>query len=464
MPGKLDLKIYIILFFIFSSCLGSCKNESSGTLKSNEPSVILISLDTVRADHLSCFGYHRATTPGIDRIAEEGVTFTRAFTQIAHTLPAHLSLFMSRYPREHKVLFNDWKPLEKFPVLAESLKTRGIKTGAIVSAAVLEAEFGLGPGFDYYDDECDSFIGNMIRDRKIYRRTADKVVDRAIKWLKKQDSSKPFFLFLHFFDAHTNYDLTPKEYSRMFKTDPQLTRIMETRNQDERLARKINHYDGSIRFVDDELSRFWSFLNESGVYDKALIIIISDHGECLGQHNWYHHGLYVYEELMHIPVIMRFPEGEHAGKKIDALVSLVDIAPTILDFYNVRQMADSRGKSLLPLVRGETDNIYQYIFLERRWYPEKNEENKKNWAPGEKFGVRSEKWKYIWASEEADELFDLEKDPHELTSIASEHPDIMEIMKKELDNYFALVKKEIIVPQEIDEKSRKKLEALGYLK
>ncbi len=454
-------KILVAALVIVLLC--GCKSRKAPDRDDQRAPVILISLDTVRSDHLSCYGWHRETTPAIDRIAEESVLFTRAFTPISHTLPAHHSLFTSRHPREHKVLFNDWVPLEKFPLVTEALKEAGFNTAAIVSSAILEADYGLAPGFDFYDEDFQTYTFRESIEKKVYRKTADQVVKAALGWLEKQDLSQPFFLFLHFFDAHTEYDLTPDNYLDMFETDRDLVRIMESRGQRSAHQTKINRYDGSIRFIDDELNRVWDFLKEKGIFDKALIIITSDHGEGLGEHGWYYHGLYVYEEQMRIPLIIRLPGSDHAGERIDALVDLVDLAPTILDFSNISQLPESRGKSLLPVIRGEKDKVRDHLFFERRWYPEENELGLKNWAPGEKFGVRGESWKYIWASDEPEELFDLEKDPHELHDLAPENPERINEMKKELKKYWFTVKKERIKPQPYHSLNKEKLKSLGYL-
>ncbi len=458
-------KIITILLLFFTLVLCACKPKDVPVWQAASASVILISLDTVRADHLSCYGYHRNTTPGIDRIAGECVFFSGASTPISHTMPAHTSLFTSRYPREHKALYNGWKYREKFPLLAESMKAAGFNTGAIVASGILKSRRGLNKGFNFYEDEFEaSRFRESRQEGKKFRKTADEVVDRAIEWLKGQDHKVPVFLFLHFFDAHDEYDFTPEKYKLMFPTDPELVSIMQRRGQDSMYIDLINQYDGSIRFIDDELLRLWESLKQADIYDNALIIITSDHGEGLGEHDWYKHGLYVYEEQMHVPLIIRFPKSEHAGKSIDAMVNLVDIAPTILDFCGLPPLPDLRGYSLLPVVKGGKDRVRKYQFYERRWYPEENQKRIQNWAPGEKRGIRDERWKYIFASMDDDELFDLEKDPHELDNIISRHPEMAGALREQLDKYVGMVEIGELRPQRLDRESRKELEALGYLR
>jgi arylsulfatase A-like enzyme len=422
-------------------------------------------MDTVRADHLSCYGYYRSTSPAIDHIAKEGVLFSNAFTPMAHTLPAHVSLFTSRYPLEHMVLQCGWKIQKKLPHLAETLKASNYSTGGIIGAAVLKKETGLGLGFDFYDDYFDKYtiLGGKKSKIELFRKTADQVVERAIDLIKKQYLNRPFFLFLHFYDAHTKYALIPEKYQKMFPKDPELTRILKERNQNPKFAKMINKYDGGIRYIDDSLTRFWSFLKKTGIYDSSFIIIVSDHGEGLGEHNYYYHGRNVYEEQMRVPMIIRFPRGDHAGKRVDQMVTLLDVFPSILDFLGIPELPYSSGKSFLGLIRGKTDHTREYVHYERRWYPEKKPKGTTNWESGQKFGVRGKRWKYIWHSERSAQLYDLEIDPHELNNIAPHHPDKAAAMEKELEHYKKLVKKNKVFPQEIDQETKEQLESLGYL-
>jgi arylsulfatase A-like enzyme len=354
--------------------------------------------------------------------------------------------------------------VEDFPLFTETLKDKGLNTGAVAGSVILEAEYGLSVGFNFYDDKFKKYTTPNSNKKLLYRKTADQVVDSALEWLGGQDTSQPVFLFLHFYDAHTDYDLAPDKYLKMFKTDKGLRKILKSRNQKWRHQKRINQYDGCLRFIDDSLARFFEYLRKAEIYDNALIIITSDHGEGLGEHNWYAHGLYVYEEQMHIPLVIRFPGGTHAEETFGAMVNLLDLAPTILDFLDAPALPDARGKSLLGIISGENESIREYEIFERRWFPGENFMNKKNWAPGEKFGVRGDRWKYIWASDEPDEFFDLENDPHELNNTSSDNAEITGRMKEELEKYWDLVKKGPIAPQGLKKEERQKLKALGYLR
>jgi arylsulfatase A-like enzyme len=382
---------------------------------------------------------------------------------MSHTLPAHVSLFTSRYPREHGVVFNGLTLQEPFPLLADMLKNEGYHTGAVVGAAVMDKLTGLSKGFDYYDDQFDDFT--FLREQKFYRRTADEVVKRTINWIKRQDPDNPIFCFLHFFDAHETYELTPKKYRSMFKTDEELLRIMREKKQDNIHTDNINQYDGSIRFIDDSLNPFWAFLKNTGIYDNALIIILSDHGEGLGEHDFYSHDLYLYEEMMHIPLIMRFPEGEFGMRNISSMVSLMDIAPTVLDYLNLQELPDARSESMLDVVRGEKGSTREYLLFQRRWFPEKNRlDTSRNWAPGEKYAVRGQTWKFIWASDEPDELYNLEDDPEEMNNLNTKEVEVSSLFNREFEKYVSLVPKSTaILPKKMNKKKLEQLKALGYI-
>jgi len=428
--------------------------------------IILISLDTVRADHLSCYGYHRDTSPAIDKIAAEGALFSNAFTPMPTTLPAHVSLFTSLYPREHQVLQNGWKIKTPFPILAEVLQEADYSTGAVLGAAVLKRQTGLALGFDYYDDAFDSYTPlneALFGKSRLLRRTADQVVTAAEKWIDRQDPDRPFFMFMHFFDAHTKYDLVPDAYQRRFPTDPELTRIMQSRNQNPAFTEMINQYDGGIRFIDDNLAEFRRFLERKGLFDKCLILIVSDHGEGLGEHQYYHHGLQLYEAQVHVPFIIRFPQQKWEGRKLESLTTLLDAAPTILECVGLEPLPGARGKSVMPLIEGRSEKVRDFVLLERRWFPPENPQGFRDWEPGEKYGIRGERWKYIWRAESAAQLFDLMVDSHELDDRASAEPAVSAQMEIQLRKYRAALKNRKTKKQEVDPKRLEELKALGYV-
>jgi arylsulfatase A-like enzyme len=436
----------------------SCQKNSG-----HPPMIILISLDTVRADHLSGYGYHRATTPGIDQVAKESVTFSQAFTPMPNTLPAHLSLFSSRYPRDHKVLSNSWRLVEKLPFLSTALAQAGYKTGGFIGSAILDRDTGMAAGFDFYDDDFEHYSQKVQgRNNTLYRKTAAEVVDRAIQWVTKQKRSKPLFLFLHFYDAHPNYNVLPSAYKQMFPTDVALAQIMQERNQKKQLAEHIDFYDGGLRYIDDSLQKLWTFLKAEQRYEQALIVIAADHGEGLGEHNYLSHGLKLYEEQMHIPLIIRFPGGANAGR-IEELVTLLDVAPTILDFSGLPALPGQRGQSLLNLIQKNEKLNRPYVYYERKWCAAEAKMNEKNWEPGERFGVRSERFSYIWHSQFPAELYDIRNDPHELHDIVTAQPGEVAQLHQALTQYWEMIRKATLIPPKLKESTRQKLKSLGYM-
>lgn len=458
-PGMIAVLGLLAVLIPSSACTGS-------KLRFSRSPIILISLDTVRADHLSCYGYYRDTSPAIDRIAAEGILFSNAVTPMPTTLPAHASLFTSRYPREHMVLQNGWKIKGRFPRLAEALREAGYATGAVLGAAVLKRQMGLALGFDHYDDAFDRYTSldeALFGKNRLLRRTADQVVTAAMEWIEGRDPGQPFFLFMHFFDAHTTYDLVPDDYQRRFPPDPEQKRIMRRRNQDSAFTQKINHYDGGIRFIDDNLADFRRYLEDKGLFDKCLVLIVSDHGEGLGEHGYYHHGLQLYEAQVHVPFILRLPRNKQSGRRIEALTSLLDAAPTLLESAGLKPLPGSSGKSVLPLVRGKRAKVRDFTLLERRWYSPENPRGFLDWEPGERFGIRGERWKYIWHSESPAQLFDLRRDPHELNDRESDGEAVSAQMETALRRYWAVLKKRKAEGREIDPKRLEELKALGYV-
>ncbi len=454
-------------FFIIALLLailggGSCRESRK------KPSVILISLDTVRPDHLSLYGYFRKTTPFLEQLAKESVVFTNAYSPISLTVPSHASLFTSHYPSEHKLVNNGWR-LEnwKLPLLAEVLNKQGYQTAAVIGSKILIRYSELNRGFEYYQDRNFGYNISIVRSkkfqkRKSIKRLAQNVVDYGMDWLGKIKPGRPFFLFLHFYDAHMPYTF-PQDWNKPFQNDADLKKYLEANSfliKDD--YDQVNDYDNSLSYLDQNLERFFRYLKEKNLLENTIIIIISDHGEGLGQHNFYNHWLNIYEEQVRVPLLIRFPRSEHAGRKVEAQVSLIDVAPTILDFLQVRDSMESRGSSLLPLITSAKSQIRPCNFQERRWFPEEPPPEEKHWAAGKKAGVVCGEWKLIWADREPVELYNLKSDPLELQNLRESEPkkyhELLPILQDHLEKINFNSAKEQAVP----EKVRKTLKSLGY--
>src|SRR6266481_5098114 len=298
-------RIVFLLIALNAALAGAQTPEKSA------PNVVLITIDTLRADHLGCYGYQQIKTPNIDSLAAEGARFARAFTVVPVTLPSHTAMLTGTYPMlsgMHDFSANKLGPQQT--TLASVLKQAGYVTGAVVASAVLDSRFGLNQGFDFYFDHFDfSRLEEANLDEM--ERPGNVVADQALDWLGK-NSQKKFFLWMHLYDPHYPYR-PPEPYSREYASQP---------------------YDGEIAFADEQVGRLLRFLKDKGLYQNTVIVLSGDHGESLGEHGEKTHGFFIYNATMHVPLIIRLPENRlpnAAARTVVAdPVSLVDLMPTIL--------------------------------------------------------------------------------------------------------------------------------------
>lgn len=365
----------LFLAFLVSSC---------GTVAAEDrPNLLLITLDTVRADHLGCYGYKKVRTPHIDGLAAAGARFERAYTPVPITLPAHAVMFTGKYPMAIGMHdFSGNRLGAEHPTLAGLLREQGYATAGIVGSAVLDARFGLARGFDYYYDNFD-FSRLDETNLDAMERRGDLVVEEGLAWLGRSSSQKPFFLWLHLYDAHHPY-LPPPPYSAQYADQP---------------------YDGEIAFVDAQVGRVLEFLREKKLYDRTLIVLAGDHGEGLGEHGEKTHGFFIYNSTLHVPLLFRPPPGPSPPRKrISTPVSLVDLFPTILRLLGLSVPAEAQGRSLVSLMReeprGAGAGIYAETFLPRLHF---------NWS--ELRSIQLGNYRFIDAPKP--ELYDLAQDPGE---------------------------------------------------
>ena len=411
--------------------------------------VILITIDTLRADHLSAYGYFRETSPVIDALAEDGVLFENSSTVMATTLPAHTSLFTSTYTPRHGVLSNLLfyrQPVvtdASFRTAAQLFAAAGYRTAAFVGAAPLRAETGIAAGFQSYSEP-------EGRERRAAVTTA-----LAQKWLTEQPDGG-FFLWVHYFDPHDPY-APPAAYEGLFRTDERLRRwISDLGIAPEHLGTSAyahNRYDAEIRYTDTQVGRLLDTLRERGLYDRAMIVLTSDHGEGLLQHGELHHGV-IFNEELDVPLVMKFPKGKGPeGERVAKLVSLIDVLPTLVETLELP--LDSSQFDGINVLRGEN----RYLMAER-------ERTRHRYGSESNFTLRDAKWKYFYYSERPDELFDLEADYTETRNVIEEHPDVAQRMKRDL---FALVHRSeqagsgLDVRRDLSPERREELRGLGYL-
>jgi len=396
--------------------------------------VLVVTIDTCRADHLGCYGYEKARTPVIDSLAASGVLFEKAFALQPATLPSHSTIFTGTHPAHHKVLDNGLFALPgEAETMAEVFQDEGVTTGAIISAFVLHRQYGLDQGFDFYDDRLTE---NKAHTAMYDEMKASVVSDRAINFIEQNGDGR-FFLWLHYFDPHAGY-LPPAEFEGRFE----------------------HPYDGEIAYVDRELGRVIGALEKRGLRAKTLIVVTADHGESLDEHGEHTHGMFLYNATQHVPLIMSLEGTLPRNRRIEENVSLMDIMPTVLDIAGIPVPEDVQGLSLADLIFSDGADHKRRpapVIMETHspWYQH-------GFSPS--YAVIRDGYKYIKSPKP--ELYDLVSDPDELRNIIGDRPslasDLSNTLEKTRARYAASPLKS---PAEIymTEKSRRRLESLGYL-
>jgi arylsulfatase A-like enzyme len=412
--------------------------------------VVLVTIDTLRADHCSAYGYARDTTPVMRRLASEGVLVEAAYAPMATTAPSHATLLTSLYPIAHGCVRNGRFLREQHVTLAERLKAAGYRTSAVVSSFVLSPRFGFGQGFGSFDSRFEDARPRDARQttaRKAFSRTADATTLVALDWLARRQRDRPFFLWVHYFDPHEPY-APPEAFRRRFRqTGP-----------DEVAAR----YDGEVAFADEQLGRLLDALDQAGERTRTLVVLTADHGEGLGDHGHMTHSVNVYEEAVRVPLVFRWPGTVPAGRRLAGPVEMVDVTPTVLELLGLPLAPPLHGTSFAGALRGqpgtERTADAKMVFLQRRVYTDEAS------IRGEKFGVRAGSWKYIEALDEGTrELFDLRADPAELANVAARHPEPAARLSQAIARWRA---RHAGGPKALDdetEEAREGLRALGYV-
>lgn len=414
--------------------------------------VILISVDTLRADHLEIYGYKRVTSPNIDRFFKDGLIFLNHISQSANTLPSHMSLFTSLYPQEHGVRLLTDPPLKKsYKTIAEILKENGYATlGLYTGSDHLDPQFGFERGFDSY----------------LPGSTNEDFVLKELSELQRKN--KKFFLFLHPYNPHDPY-IVPKKYSQKF-TDPDyqgkidsslrnypedaILDLKKLTNEfwakvDSQSPEDIKHlqdlYDAEIFLTDEKLRQLFSQLEEDNQLDKTIVILTSDHGEEFFEHGQKKHQQ-LYDEVIKIPLLIRYPKNPQL--KTAAITQNIDIAPTILDLLDLPDGVGFSGKSLLPLIVGATDKVNDYTISQ--------------WSYST--AIRTLEWKLLLYQGKDKEFYNLKTDPGEKVNVIKKYPEIAEALKRELNRVFKKVDFEppVLPPQNLDKETRERLFKEGY--
>ncbi len=394
--------------------------------------VLLITIDTIRADRIGCYGFREISTPNIDGLAASGTLFLNATAHAPMTLPSHTSIHTGHFPSFHGVHDNGGFYVPKSELtLAELFKKNGFVTAAFVAAFVLDSSWGLDQGFETYFDNFDLSKEERVSMGNI-QRPGGEIYDHAVQWLEKHKQER-FFLWTHFYDPHAPYE-PPKEFEQLYPNRP---------------------YLGEIAYTDSIIGKLLSYLDQNGLRDNTVILLTGDHGESLGDHGESTHTFFVYDSTLHVPMILSTPLRETRGKTVLQQARSIDIYPTLLQFAGIEVPEVTQGRSLLHLVLDSTKLEPPPSYAEA-YYPQFHF----GWS--RLLSLRTTGFKYIDAPRP--ELYDLKADPKEEKNIYSDHKDLALQMKRELQKIERSKAEEATMrPGAIDDETHEKLAALGYV-
>lgn len=414
-----------------------------GCARSGEDlNVLILSLDTTRADHFGAYGFAAAETPNFDRFsAERAVRFERAITAVPVTFPSHSSIMTGTYPVFHGVHDNDYYRLDDdVTTLAEILGEEGFSTAAFLAAYPLDSQLNLNQGFDIYDDDFQQdWTPAEQRQRTplafgFLERKSDRVNLAVERWLQRQGKER-FFLWVHYFDPHQPYDAVPP-YDSQFLDSP---------------------YDAEVAFMDESFGNLIEILKEHGLLERTLVVIVGDHGEALRQHGEPTHAAFIYDATMNVPLWVAAPGVGKPGTSVPAMVRTIDIAPTVLDLLGIGPTGEMQGRSLRPLLEEPTRSWNEPALIESYYT-----QFQFGWAPLR--GLIADGWKYVEAP--ASELYDLRSDPDEVTNLIRQQPEKAAELADRLHRLWGRMSADDPGRSAVgarDEEAQRKLAALGYL-
>ncbi|MFH1681308.1 MAG: sulfatase [Candidatus Eisenbacteria bacterium] len=421
------------------------------------PSLLLVTIDTLRSDRLGCYGAPGTRTPHLDRLAAEGAQFADCFTPVPSTAPSHATILSGLYPRTHGVHDNGAVLSESVPLLSEALRSAGYTTAAFVSGFPLESRFGFARGFDHFDDRLpDGFTTAEGRVRGT-ERIAARTVDAFLRWLP--GAKGPFLAWVHLFDPHAVYS-APGPFRRMYyegrERDPSNRSLEGIEIPGYHMLAGVTDvrypialYEGEVTYTDREFGRLLFGLERGRRSGPTLIVVVGDHGESLTEHGYYFgHSHFLYEPSLSVPLLLRLPGRVPAGRIVSGPVSVADLAPTLLDLLGVPAGWEADGASLLPLLEGAGGET-RAIPLER---PP---------APGGRLsGLREGPWKYLRSEDGTEELYHLGRDPGEVRNLAPVEVEKTSGFRERLLR--EAIEAEMPAEPLLDEETREKLRALGY--
>jgi arylsulfatase A-like enzyme/Tfp pilus assembly protein PilF len=388
--------------------------------------LLIVTIDTLRADHLPAYGYTKIHTPNLDRLANESFVFENVIAQVPMTLPSHTSILTGLLPPVHGVRDNAGFILNpKITTLAETLKSKNYKTAAFISAFVLHSQFGLAQGFDLYSDNFSLVQANI--DSSHVSRRAEETELEVDTWLKKNSDQK-FFLWVHYYDPHDPYD-PPEPYKTEYAS---------------------SLYDGEIAYTDHVFGKLYDLLDQLQLKEKTIVIMTGDHGEGLGEHKEQTHSIFIYNATQHVPLMIRLPKIK--SKRIKGVVSLVDIVPSALEWLGIQPDQNMQGRSLIPLIEGKDPPRAAYsesIFPELHY----------GFSPLRR--ISTDQYEFIDAPNP--ELYDSVNDRNELKNLIKEKPEIANSLRKKLDETLKSLQTDAKQTQKMDAETEEKLRAMGYV-
>ncbi|MGH0031667.1 MAG: sulfatase family protein [Myxococcota bacterium] len=415
------------------------------------PNLLLVTLDTLRADRTSAYGYARDTTPRLRRLAEQGTRFAAAWAPAPITAPTHATLFTGLHPPGHGLVRNGLVLGDEHATLAETLAAAGYRTGAIVSSFAVTAKFGFGQGFADYQQDFDPAGSSIVwpewqghRVEEGFDRTARPTTDRALAWLASARKDEPFFLWVHYFDPHAPY-VAPRRFRRFGTTPSDL-------------------YDAEVLYTDFHLARLLNALATRAA--DTLVVVVGDHGEGLLDHGYMEHDFQLYEEALRVPWILRMPGRVAAGHVVAEPTSLVDLLPTVLDLLGVGAPEGVQGTSRAAALTGDgaSEDAPQPLFAQRPRFEPTTIDGFA--VEGDGFAVREGRFKLIdLPDEERRELYDLEADPGERRDLSAERPETVERLARRIDDWRRTMGRQsssegagtTVAPED-----RERLRAMGY--
>jgi len=393
----------------------ACAHDPSGL-----PDIVLVTIDTLRADRLGCYGYFRDTSPELDRLAGEAHVFDNAYTHMSTTLPSHVSMMTSTHPLRNGVRgnFDVFEvPVREAGVrmLAQMLGDLGYTTAGFVGAAPLKRITGIAAGFDTWDEPDGP------------ERRAAETTDRVLEWLSARPR-RPFFLWVHYYDPHEDYS-PPPPYDTMFRTNQAELRYLEENDYTfwthPAIQQQSRLYDGEVRYVDTEFGRLRAGLEELGAFDDAAVVVAADHGEGLGQHDWISHDR-LHNELIRVPLLLRLPGmGPGREQRHTGLVGLVDLVPTLVEELGLPIPDDVRAQFEGHSMLGSASR--EWVFAERTY----GREDKV--GAGDQYTLLGQRWKYFLSTQAEDELFDLSADPRESHDVLDANPDTAAVLRERIE-------------------------------